>query len=132
MDNSDLYKVIARLPGLRYRYLGSFPADLCPRTLPLNKFCIVNTDVSNDWGTHWILLANKAGTYFYGDSMGNPLSSYRNIEVDYTPTPLVTTKLQQAGLCGLYCILFAYKLFSNKCSTLIDDYDVVRFFSMFL
>ena len=67
MDNFQLQKVINQIGVLKHRYLGAFPADLVPEILPRNRFCIVNTDNSNQAGTHWLLIANRNGVHYFGD-----------------------------------------------------------------
>lgn len=132
MDNLQLYSTIQKIPMLKHFYLGSFPADFVPRkTLPYNKFCIINTDNSDKSGTHWIMLARRDNYFYYGDSMGKPLKYYSNIKVDYRPRQMVWLQLQRAELCGLYSIMFAYKLFTDKDINIFDDFEVVKFFSMY-
>ena len=75
MDNSQLSKVISQFPQLKYKFLGSFPADLVPKRIPKNKFCIVNFNNSNSSGTHWIMLGNKNGKIYFGDSLGNRITT---------------------------------------------------------
>ena len=103
MDNQQLLHVVNRFPHLNFKYLGSFPADLRPKNLPTNKFCIINTDPSTQPGSHWILLANKNGKLFYGDSMGEVLEKY-GIKTKSNFGSLVQENLQDSELCGLYAI----------------------------
>ena len=125
MDNQQLLHVVNRFPHLKFKYLCSFPADLRLRYLPTNKFCIINTDPSTQPGSHWILLANKNGNLFYGDSMGEFLEKY-GIKTKANFGSLVQAKLQDSELCCLYAIYFA--LFS-KVSKYLNDFHILKFFA---
>ena len=103
MDNQQLLHVVNRFPHLNFKYLGSFSADLRPKNLPTNTFCIINIDPSTQPVSHWILLANKNGKLFYGDSMGEVLEKY-GIRTRANFGSLVQEKLQDSELCGLYAI----------------------------
>lgn len=127
MDNRALLDIISRISVLKHKYLGSYPANLVPikHLMSLrgyNTFIIVNTESSDKDGSHWILLANRDGIIFYGDSMGQRLSLYREIAVDanFKSHELVTQQLQQtlSSNCGLYCIYFAWKLFTSTSATI--------------
>ena len=59
MDNYQLKKIVNTFGTLKFKFLGCFPADRVPDFIPLDMFCIVNSDVSTAPGTHWMLLANK-------------------------------------------------------------------------
>ena len=56
MDNTSLRQIIERIPELKYRYIGSFPADCVPR-LPTFSFAIINTSPSSEAGEQWIMIA---------------------------------------------------------------------------
>lgn len=78
------------------------------------------------------MLANLDGKYYFGDSMGKPLENYQYIKIGFTPRRMVWQKMQRGGLCGLYSIYFAHKLFNDKNLNSIKDFDVVKFFSIYL
>ncbi len=133
MDNKSLQDIISRIPLLKYKYMGSFPADFIP-PLRNNTFVIVNTDRSLEEGTHWILIANKNGKFFYADSMGQPLEVYGNIKLPYKNIQrLVYVQLQNMALCGMYCIYFAWTLFSGTpIGSFFNDFDLMRFIFQYL
>ena len=56
MDDIALRQIIDLIPLLKYRYLGSFPADRVPN-LPNDTFAIVNTEPSYMSGEHWVMIA---------------------------------------------------------------------------
>lgn len=133
MDNLALRQIIDRIHILKHKYLGSYPANFAP-ILKLNSFAIINTDLYGMDGTHWILIANKSGKIFYADSMGLPLSRYPNIRLPYHQVEqIVHRKLQNMALCGMYCIYFAWSIYSgNQLEKYFNDYDLLRFISNFL
>jgi hypothetical protein len=60
MDNKSLADIIENIPILKYKFLGSFPANFFP--VPHNEtFIIINTDNSDSEGSHWIMIANRKG-----------------------------------------------------------------------
>ena len=99
MDNQQL-NVVNRFSHRKFKYLGSFPADLRPRYLPTKTFCMINTDPSTKPVSHWILPANKSGTLFYGDSMGELLEK-SGIRTKSNFVSIVQERLQDSLLSGL-------------------------------
>lgn len=136
MDDKSLEQIINRIPWLKHKFIGTFPADMVPIP-PRNKFCIINTDLSKDPGEHWILLANCGGKQFYCDSLGKTFFHYRNLQylVYNGIKKLDYNALQEhQQLCGFYCIYFAHLLykFNRKYMNSIRDVHVLRFISNFL
>ena len=134
MDNVQIAKIISQIGVLKHKFCGSFPADLVPSTLPKNSFCIINSDVSSQSGTHWIVLVNKHGKLYFGDSLGQRMSSYKNIlfHPKERVKHIAVGKIQNEQICGLYCIYFAYIMFANVSEKHIDDNFILRFFSVFI
>ena len=129
MDNVSLSEIINKIPLLKYKYLGSYPANNSP-ILPVNSFKIVNTEPGGSEGGHWILLANRDGKLFYGDSLGQPIEMYTHISPQVKIIhDLVTHKLQiMPSLCGLYCIYFAWRVYNRLLPILsTNDLDVLQF-----
>ena len=130
MDNKSLEQIIKNIPILRYKYQGSFPANQIP-PIPTNTFVIVNIDPINLEGSHWIMLANKNGGIYYGDSMGLPLTHYKNIRLPFknkAVRQLVRYPMQKQPLCGLYCIYFAWSVFKElTIPTFFNDFNLMRF-----
>jgi hypothetical protein len=133
MDNQSLREIINRIPELKHKYLGSYPADFVPE-LKNNTFDIVNSDLSYSEGTHWIFVANKDRKIYYGDAMGLPLEQYRNTRLPYKKIQrLVFSKLQNMSLCGMYCIYFAWSLYKGYLiRTYISDNELMRFIYKYL
>ena len=128
MNKQNFLHVDNRFPHLKFKYLGSFPADLRPRKLPTNPFFIIITDPSTQQGSHWILLANKNGKLFYDDSMGEVLEKY-GIRTKSNFGSLVQEKLQDSELCGLYAIYFAHVLLSQVSSKHLNNFHILKFFA---
>ena len=118
---------------MKYKYVGSYPANCLP-VLKRNSFAIINTETSDYDGEHWILLANKNGKIFFGDSMGQRLEKYPHIKNDYKQvTQLVKKRMQNRALCGLYCIYFAWSIFSGqKLPENFNDFDLLRYIIKYL
>ena len=136
MDNKSLRDIIQRISSLKYKYLGSFPANMMPLQLPINTFLIVNTEPSGEKGLHWVMFANKSGKIYYADSLGLPLSRYKFINqgLRYKNVKrMVYSKLQNMSICGLYCIYFAWILFSdNTLPTHFNDFNLMQFIYKYL
>lgn len=133
MDNEGLHQIIARIPELKYKFAGVFPADKTPR-LKTNTFAIVNSSKSTEIGEHWIMLANYKGDLYFGDSMGQTLQSYQNITISRKQVyHLVHKRLQNLPLCGLYAIFFAWSVFSGHVlDNFLDDFSLMRFIQTYL
>ena len=136
MDNKALQDVIGKIPGLKYKYLGSYPADYVP-PLRESSFAIINTDRSDRLGSHWILIARKGNVFFYGDSLGQSLEMYRDIVIDNHSkfVTLVSSQIQKtSSLCGFYCIYFAWAVFNGLKSVPLsfNDLDLLRFIYKFV
>ncbi len=133
MDNTALREILNRIPELKHKYMGAYPADFIPQ-LPLNTFIIVNIDAAYMEGSHWITVANRGGDIFYGDSMGLPLERYKNIQLPYKNIHrMVFVNLQNMSLCGMYCIYFAWTLFKGfTIEKTFNDYDLLQFIYKYL
>ena len=84
-----------------------------------NCFIIVNSDKSNQLGTHWLLLCKKSSQILFGDPLGLPITYYpyicdRLFYTDLGVTEIIKSPLQKtdSNLCGLYCIYIAHYVFS--------------------
>ena len=131
MDNDQLARIISNIGILKYKYIGSFPADMIPETLPAETFFICNTESSKRPGSHWVMVAKKNGNVYFGDSLGNDPMFYRNIVLKHFDALKILNRveLQKEPLCGLYCIYFAFSLFTNFRLYNIDDNFILRFFA---
>ena len=134
MDNKSLTVIINKVPILKYKYLGSYPANFLPVLLE-NSFMIVNTDRHESSGSHWILIANKLGKIYYGDSYAQPLDMYHHVSITQPVTAIVSSRLQRMEwTCGLYCIYFAWSVYNNfiPISPTFNDWDLMLFVHQFV
>jgi len=67
MDNDQLARIIYSIAILKHKYIGSFPADMIPETLPEETFFTCNTESSKRPGSHWVIVAKKNGNVYFGD-----------------------------------------------------------------
>ena len=134
MDNEQLLSIVSKIKNLKYKYLGSFPADMVPFNFEKNSFCINNSDTSTEPGTHWVMIADRDGILYFGDSLGRPLDYYRKLRFNSNRQVklLCNFRLQRQDLCGLYCIYFAHVLYKYGNLSYVCDSLVLRFFAEFL
>lgn len=96
-----------------------------PEKILPNTFCIINTDLSNQDGTHWLLFAKRGDVVYFGRN----LSSYKNLHVQFDVEHIVENSLHRSDFCGLYCVYFAHVIFTRPTERCINDYSIARFFS---
>ena len=115
-------QIIERIPELKYRYIGSFPADCVPR-LPTFSFAIINTSPSNEAGEHWIMIARLNRTFFYADSLARPITKYKFLNKMYQK--MIQQPVQKTdNLYGFYTIFAAFQLFIFFQTKLNNVHDV--------
>ena len=132
MDNTSLRQIIERIPELKYRYIGSFPADCVPR-LPTFSFAIINTSPSSEAGEHWIMIARLNRTYYYADSSARPITKYKFLNKKYQK--MIQQPVQKTdNLCGFYTIFAAFQLFKFFQTKLnkVHDVHVFNFISNYM
>lgn len=134
MDTDQIREIIYKIPCLKFKFVGCFPADMTPKQLDENRFFIVNTDRKGSVGTHWLLVARRNNKIYYGDSLGKNLKTYENIKLSYNlpVVQLAKSRLQKSNLCALYCIYFAYAVFCKFSEVYVNDVFVLNFFSKVL
>ena len=134
MNEQELNNLLARVPD----YQGSFAVnELNQVELKYPALFVVNLDERNDEGTHWIGLAVYFKTVYVCDTLGGlipnkktPVKWIHFLKLITDHRKLVVTKrLSQTGLCGLFCVTFIkemaasnnfsefIKLFSSDLST---------------
>ena len=131
MDNTSLKQIIERISELKYRFIGSFPADCVPR-LPTFSFAIINTSPSSEAKEHWIMIARLNRTYYYADSLARPI---RKKFVNKKYQKMIQQPVQKTdNLCGFYTIFAAFQLFKFFQTKLNNVHDVhlLNFMSIFI
>ena len=132
MDNFSLLQIIERIPGLRFKYMGSYPSDTVPQ-LTKYSFAINNSAPSNDRGEHWIVIARLDNSYYFADSLGRKRSTYPFLTKNFRR--MVPRKLQNTdNLCSFYAIYSAFLLFKffQKNLNNVHDVYVLNFISNFM
>ena len=119
IDELELFIFINKCKHLKHKFLGIYAADNYPLNLKENTFIIVNSDKSNQLGTHWLLLCNRDNKYLFGDPLGLPITYYPHIcdrlsFADFELVEIIKSPLQKldSNLCGLFCIYIAHYVFS--------------------
>ena len=122
MDNHSLQQIIERIPELKFKYIGSFPADFIPI---LTKFslAIINTALKKEVGEHWILIARINRNYYFADSLAQSIAHYKFLGKKYQK--IIHWPLQKMqNLCGFYAIVAAFQLFKIFQTNLNNNHDV--------
>lgn len=132
MDNHSLDEIINRMPLLKYKYLGSYPADFCPEPQN-NSFVIVNIDSSFEIGSHWVMIAKKGNKLYFGDSLGRDIRTYKVLAHKFPNViHMIGRVMQKTELCGLYAIYFAYSIFNGTIvESSFNDVDLLQFMYKF-
>ena len=85
MDNQSLLinnQIFERIPELKFKYIGSFPADFIPN-LPKFSFANINIASSKKVGEHWILIVRLNRNYYYADSLARSVTHYKFLGKKY-------------------------------------------------
>ena len=136
IDEIGLWEIINKCQHLKFKFSGVYSADNFPVTLDGNTFVIVNSDSTDQPGSHWMLYCNREGMYAFADPLGFSVNSYQRICLRLTAAKnpvreLVRYQLQRpaSNLCGLYCIYIAHVVFSSYYPSIpmITENDLLRF-----
>ena len=136
IDELGLWRVVNKCAHLKFKFERVYCADNFPVTLRENTFVIVNSDISEKDGTHWLLYCNRQNEYCFSDPLGLPLQSYKNIScrvlsTDFGIKEIINYQLQKptSNFCGLYCIYIAHYVFSAyyPLIPMISEDELLRF-----
>ena len=131
-----LWELINKCPHLKFKFAGVYAADNFPIKLDKNTFVVVNSDNSDQEGTHWVVYCRTGENYAFGDPLGLFLHNYKNIYerlvfADLNVIQLIDYPLQPptSNLCGLYCIYIAHHVFGENFPTIptITETGLIRF-----
>lgn len=131
-----LWTLVNNCKHLKYKFAGVYSADTFPLTLDRNTFVVVNSDNSDEAGTHWLLYCNRESEYSFADPLGLPIHFYQKIFNRFVFTnfkfkELINHQLQKptSTLCGLYCIYIAHYVFSAYYPSIpmINEDELLRF-----
>lgn len=132
MKTKQLLGILKYIPG----FVGVFPCDLLPISVPLVAGIVINTDHSLGPGAHWVAVYIKNGQGEYFDSYGRipQIEITRFLDnVCYAGWRYSDPSLQSifSKVCGNYCLMFlifrllnfSYHDFINMFSTHEDLND---------
>ncbi len=98
------------IPSERCEFLGTFPRDLIPKTIPQRPAClVVNTDESGKRGEHWVAIyymENDTCEFF--DSYGLDPLLYGFSLNNCTFMEGEPIQSIESDVCGQHCIYFLY------------------------
>ena len=81
MNKDEVNDLIQRCKLLKHKFLGFFAANNFPKILQPNSFIIVNASMSDNAGTHWLLLCvkKKNKNLIFADPLGQPILFYKDV-----------------------------------------------------
>ena len=104
VDNVSLQQAGNRIPLLKYRYRGTFPAVYVP-TLGNDTSAIIYTQPGKMQGEHWLKNANSCQNLYFADSLGRKKSSFLKQQYEQMmPEPLQS----HPSVCGFYTICASF------------------------
>lgn len=112
MNARQLMDILKKILPKKANFLGVFSADTLPRTRKMAFSLIVNTDTSDQPGTHWQVIHVTRGKAYFFCSLGHKMNKYiKSYLKKYTTIATNRSPPQNASetTCGAYCI-FVIKL----------------------
>ena len=122
LNTDDLDKLAKQDTSLRKYYLGTYPADVKPKTLQTHCCWIWNVDESDKPGSHWVaVVKNQKQVYFFDSYAKSPTFFKRQYWLDYFrdmgyTVNLYNDKQKQSYIsrtCGIWCLLFLKAYWDN-------------------
>ena len=112
MNSDQINHILTNDPFTRGNFLGTFPCDQLPATLPHTFSLVVNTDASNLPGSHWQSIYGEGDNVYFLDSYGRPPSGsilqfcrqFPHIFYNATSQQLLTSQT-----CGIFCLFHINK-----------------------
>ena len=113
MEASELSRIIQHDAETYSRFLGVFPANRLPPTMPAYTTLIVNCCDEELEGRHWMALHmddNGGMEFFDSFGMGPALYNLTPKLPDWRLLTISRRQLQSnmSSVCGLYCVYFCY------------------------
>ena len=117
MDTHQITYVLKHHPSTKSYFRGVYALDEIPRVLKGDKHCcVVNTDPSDQSGSHWLAMYFEGGKGEFFCSYGNPPSFYDERLENFMDTfsnmwNFNSKRLQGtfSTVCGQYCIFYLIK-----------------------
>jgi hypothetical protein len=121
MQSSEFEKYFKHFPNLSERFIGVFSIDKVPKSLNYRHFCIVNTDISSEDGSHWfVILRNKKSSYEVFDSLSitsekeHLLKNYLTFKTRFLEVNETQFQANSSTACGKFCIYYIIQRFDNN------------------
>ena len=123
VDKVSLQQISNRIPLLKYRYRGTFPAVYVP-TLDSDTSAVIYTQSGNMQGEPWLKNAKSCQTLYFADSLRRRKSSFLKQQYEQMmPEPLQ----YHPSVCGFYTICASFSS-SNSDMNKLQEFTMSRFF----
>ena len=106
MNTLQLDRTLDKISG----FLGAFSYNQIPKSRRTMFSLILNTDSSDEPGSHWIALIYKNGVYYFMDSYGRDLTN-----VTFPDKFRKSMEKYMGKKSCIYCNKFLQQLTSNTC-----------------
>lgn len=112
MNSKQIYSALRSHPVTTKQFIGIYPSDQLPDTVPWPCALVVNTDPHDKPGQHWVAIyVDQDGNADYFDSYGqdiNTKSILDFVKMNSTDCSVNDKQLQAplTSVCGQYCIYF--------------------------
>jgi hypothetical protein len=134
MNGQQILLTLGKDPVTLAKCTGVFASDRLPHDVPVDQFCVCNTDKWNNNGKHWIVIYfPRHGPTEYFDPLG------KEPRDDFVPFMgdeyLYNTQRYQpmnSNACAYFCIFFAYMKsrgipFQSMKGLLASERNIVKF-----
>ncbi len=120
MQSSEFETYFKHFPYLNERFTGVFSIDKVPKKLKNRHFCIVNTDIASENGSHWFtILCHSKSMYEVFDSLGingekeKKLKTFLKLHPDVLEVNETQFQLNESILCGKFSIYYVIQRMYN-------------------
>ena len=112
MNTNQINHILSTDPHTKPFFLGTFPCDQLPESLPHTFSLVVNTDNSSQPGSHWQSIFGRGDSVYFFDSFGRAPSGlilqfcqqFPHIFFNAASQQLLTT-----STCAAYAIYHIHK-----------------------
>lgn len=135
MISSDFESFFNHFPNINKNFVGVYSADKMPKSLKINHFFILNTDISSNPGKHWLsVIRTEKKLVEIFDSLGTKIDFINNFFHFRSATKIIYNESifqeSDSSTCGLFCVYFIinrlYNLDLHFDELLSEIFDVVN------